>query len=118
MRRISSSPEAYRADVDGPQRELLEAIREVILEVAPDTKEGIEHGMLDYPGLANLAAQKRYVALYVAPPILAKRKSEFPGVSAGKSCLRFRTLDQVKRPALKRLLRDVRAFRRQVARHD
>lgn len=58
MRRDSSSPEAYRADVQGPLRELLESIRQVILEVVPETRETIGHGMLDDPGLANLAAQK------------------------------------------------------------
>jgi hypothetical protein len=31
MRRDSSSPEAYRADVDGVQREILDTIRAVIL---------------------------------------------------------------------------------------
>lgn len=112
MRRDSSSPAAYRADIDGPKRALLEAIRAVILEVAPDVEEGIEYGMLDYPGLANLAAQKEYVALYVAPAVLADRKPDFPGVSSGKSCLRFRTPDQVDRAALLRLLKEVRAYRR------
>lgn len=112
MRRDASSPEAYVADVDEPQREVLDAIRQVIREVAPDVEEGIQYGMLDYPGLANLAAQKQYVALYVAPPVLAGRKGDFPGLSSGKSCLRFRALDQVDREALGRLLREVRAFRR------
>ena len=111
MRRNSSSPEAYRSDVEGPQRELLEAIRDAIFEAVPDAREGIEHGMLDYPGLANLAAQKGYVSLYVAPAVLAKRKRDFAGVSAGKSCLRFKRLEQVDRAALRRLLREVRAFR-------
>lgn len=111
MQRDASSPEAYLADVDGPQREILQAIRQVIREVVPDVEEGIEYGMLDYPGLANLAAQKSYVALYVAPPVLANRKRDFPGVSSGKSCLRFRAIDQVDREALGRLLREVHAFR-------
>lgn len=91
---------------------MLEAIRAVILEVAPDVEEGIGHRMLEYPGLANLGAQKHYVALYVAPSVLAERKQDFSGVSTGKSCLRFRNLDQMDRKALARLLREVRAFRR------
>jgi uncharacterized protein YdhG (YjbR/CyaY superfamily) len=111
VRRDSSSPQAYRADVKGAQRQLLDAIRDVVLEVAPEATEGIGHGMLDYTGLANLAAQKGYVALYVAPAVLARHKDDFPGVSAGKSCLRFRRIEQVDREALARLLRDVRAHR-------
>ena len=78
MRRDSTSPDAYRADVTGEQRELLEAIRAVILEIDPDVEEGIEYGMLDYPGLANLPAQKNYVSLYVAPDVLGRYGGE-PG---------------------------------------
>jgi hypothetical protein len=111
MRRDDSSPEAYRRDVDGDLQTLLEAIRDLILEVVPDVDEGIRHGMLDYPGLANLAAQKNYVALYVAPTILAKRKNDFPGVSCGKSCLRFKRIDQLDRSAVTTLLREVQEFR-------
>jgi uncharacterized protein YdhG (YjbR/CyaY superfamily) len=111
VRRDSSSPQAYRDDVDDDKREMLDTIRAAILEVAPDAVEGIEHGMLDYPGLANLAAQKDYVALYVAPAVLAVHKARFPGVNAGKSCLRFRKSSQLDREALIHLLREVRSYR-------
>lgn len=117
MRRDASSPAAYRADVASPQRELLEAIREAIFEAAPDIEEGIEHGMLDYPGLANLAAQKHYVALYVAPAVLKAHLDGFPGVDHGKSCLRFKRNDQLDRKALVRLLRAVRRHREAQAPH-
>lgn len=111
MRRNDASPAAYRADVEGPQRELLEAIRRVIRRVRPRVSEGIAHGMLDYPGLANLAAQKSYVALYVAPAVLEEHRESFPGVSCGKSCLRFKRLEQADPKALRRLLEDVSAYR-------
>lgn len=112
MRRNASSPTAYRRDVTGDQRKLLEAIRAVVREVAPDVREGIAYGMLDYPGLANLGAQKNYVALYVAPEVLKTHRKSFAGVDAGKSCLRFKKLEQVDAAALRRLLREVRRHRR------
>lgn len=112
MKRDASSPAAYRADVGGTQKEILESIREVILAVDSKVEEGIEYGMLDYPDLANLAAQKDYVALYVVPPVLAEHKANFPGVSAGKSCLRFKRAEQADPKALRSLLRDVRSYRR------
>ena len=107
MQRDASSPEAYRNAVEEPLRQILESVREAIFNSIPEVKEGIRYGMLDYPGLANLAAQKNYVALYVAPEILASWKDQFPGVSAGKSCLRFRKSDQLNRQALDGLLREV-----------
>ena len=107
MRRNQSSPEAYRKDVSGEQSEMLEAIRDVIFEVVPDSDEIIEYGMLGYPGLANLAAQKHYVALYVKPAVLAEHLENFPGADCGKSCLRFRRLDQIDATRLRGLLADV-----------
>lgn len=111
MKRDARSPTTYRADVAGEQKALLEAVRDVIFEVYPEVEEGIEYGMLDYPGLANLAAQKGYVALYVAPPVLEKHRAKFPGVNAGKSCLRFKRPEQADPKALRALLRDVRKYR-------
>jgi len=111
MPRDASSPEAYRAGLGDGEREVLEEIRKVILAEAPDVPEGIRHGMLDYPGLASLAAQKGYVALYVAPPVLARRLTDFAHVSSGKSCLRFTGLAQLDRVSLRRLLRAVRSYR-------
>jgi len=115
VRRDARSPEAYRADVrsDGAPAlvDLFEAIRRTLLDEAPDVEEGIRYGMLDYPGLANLAAQKDYVALYVLPAVLERHRANFPGVGTGKSCLRFTKPEQLDRVALRRLLRDVRRYR-------
>jgi len=112
MKRDARSPQSYREDVTGEQSEMLETIRNAILSVAPDTEEIIEHGMLGYPGLANLAAQKHYVALYVMPTVLAEHRESFSGADCGKSCLRFRRPDQINPKRLRVLLRDVLEARR------
>jgi uncharacterized protein YdhG (YjbR/CyaY superfamily) len=111
MRRDDSSPQAYRDDVDGEQREMLEVIRDVIFELAPDSEEIIEYGMLGYPGLANLAAHKHYVALYVTPEVLAKHRDRLSGADCGKSCVRFRRAEQIELEPIRDLLRDVRSAR-------
>ncbi|MDH4016671.1 MAG: DUF1801 domain-containing protein [Actinomycetota bacterium] len=111
MKRDDRSPEHYRRSVEGTQSELLEAVRALVLEAAPDIEEGIRYGMLDYPGLANLAAQKQYVSLYVTPAVLARHAKTFAGVDRGKSCLRFKRLDQVDAASLRALLADVLAAR-------
>jgi uncharacterized protein YdhG (YjbR/CyaY superfamily) len=107
MRRNDNSPEEYRNDVTGEQREILEAVRTAIFAVAPEMDEIIEYGMLGYPGLANLAAQKHYVALYVKPEVLAEQRHLFAAVDCGKSCLRFRRFDQIDAEGLRVLLRAV-----------
>ena len=107
MRRDDSSPGAYRADVEGEQSEMLEAIRALILMAAPDVDEKIDYGMLNYPGVASLAAQKHYVSLYVKHSVLARHKDAFPGVNCGKSCLRFRRREQIDEAALRDLLAEL-----------
>lgn len=107
MKRDAASPEAYRIDVRGEQGKMLELIRGVIFEVVPDAEEIIQYGMLGYPGLANLAAQKHHVALYVMPAVLDAHREDFPEADCGKSCLRFRRVDQVDTEKLRDLLRDV-----------
>ena len=111
MKRDAATPADYLAQIPGDQRALIEALRTVILRDHPDIVEGLRYGMLDYPGLANLAAQKAYVALYVKPSVLAEFRSRFSGVSCGKSCLRFRRAEQVDADALADLLRAVRTAR-------
>lgn len=108
MKRDVESPAAYLADLEGEQARLVERIRGIVLEVAPEVEEGLRYGMLDYPGLCNLAAQKHYVALYVAPEVLKRHKSAFPKVDCGKSCLRFKKLDQAAPERVRSLLIDVR----------
>ena len=107
MKRDARSPQAYRSDVSGEQSQVLEAIRDAIFEAAPDAEEIVEYGMLGYPGVAHLAAQKHYVALYIRPAVLAEHRDSFPGADCGKSCLRFRRADQVDWEGLSNLLRDV-----------
>ena len=107
MKRDADTPQPYRNDVTGEQREMLEAIREVIFEVSPQTDEVIQYGMLGYPGLANLGAQKHHVALYVMPEVLARHRDRFPGADCGRSCLRFRRSEQIDPSGLRDLLDDV-----------
>jgi len=94
VKRDASSPQTYRASVTGALRATLEGIRSAVLEVAPDTRETIEHGMLAYPGIAHLAAQKRYVSFYIAPEVLDDFRHRLPRRS-GKSCIRFGRSDPI-----------------------
>ena len=111
MKRDVETASAYLDSLDEGQRALVERIRSAIREVMPDFEEGLRYGMLDYPGLANLGAQKRYVALYVKPEVLKAHRQRFPGVDAGKSCLRFRRIEQADPEALTTLLAAVWATR-------
>jgi uncharacterized protein YdhG (YjbR/CyaY superfamily) len=87
---------------------MLERIREAIFEVVPEPQEGIEHGMLAYPRIGFLGAQKRHVALYVDPKILDGFRDRLQA-DCGKSCVRFRKLEEIDRPLLIELLEAVKS---------
>ncbi|GEM_PF-5500582 len=112
MHRDASNPKDYLAQLEGDQLVIVKALRKAIRRAVPKIEERIRNGMLDYPGLANVGAQMRYVALYVAPDVLKRHRKAFPGVDAGKSCLRFARSAQLDHEALVALLVDVHAYRR------
>ncbi|MEM8799883.1 MAG: DUF1801 domain-containing protein [Pseudomonadota bacterium] len=107
MHRDVASVADYLADLPDWQREKIEIIRKTIFAIKKDQPEGLDYGMLDYPGLANLAGQRAHVSFYVKPEVLARHKSHFPKTSAGKSCLRFSKTSPVPEDALKSLIEDV-----------
>jgi len=108
MKRDSTSPSNYIDSIDGEQKELLMAIRKLIIEVEPKAEEVINYGMLEYTDFANLAAQKNYVSLYVSPEALAAHKKKYPGADCGKSCLRFTSIKKFDPAAIKCLLEMVK----------
>ncbi len=112
MQRDANTPKQYLASLTRDEREMVERIRKFIRIAAPQIRESMRYGMLDYPGLANLATQKQYVALYVPPKILTKHEKNFPRINAGKSCLRFSKIGQIDQNALRALLEEVLAYRR------
>ncbi len=113
MQRFVSTPAEYLAAVPEAQLPLLQHLRTLIREAAPDLREGIRYGMLSYEddgALFGLAAQKHFVGLYVmAPRTLRDLADELEAIDHGKGCLRFKRLDQVPTPVISKLLRQAKA---------
>jgi len=74
---------------------MIDTLRGLITQVDPEAEETMAYGMLGYPGLASLAAQKGYVALYVDPEVLSRFGEQLRAIDHGRSCLRFRWPDQI-----------------------
>lgn len=107
MKRDDRSPEAYLASVEGEQGEIVREIRELILREFPEAEEHMEYGMLAYGDLANLAAQKNYVSLYVTPSVMARYQRKHPSANCGKCCLRMRSRKHYDPEAIRELIREV-----------
>lgn len=113
MKSEATTVDQYIAEAPEERREDLQRIREMIRDAAPNADECMRYGHphWDLDGsLFALASQKHHLSLYVAEKeIMAQVQPRFQslrGVSAAKSCLRFRRLDQVPVDEVEDLLRD------------
>jgi hypothetical protein len=116
----ATSVEGYLEELPDERREVVSAVRETILRHLPEGyQEAMRWGMICYEiplerhprtyngqplGYIALAAQKHHYALYMSglyadPEAYARLKQAFAGAGKkfdmGKSCLRFRKLDDV-----------------------
>ena len=116
----AQSPDEYIASLPPDRREALTAVRDVIRRNLPDGfEEGMEFGMLawyvplerfpdtynGHPlGLAALASHKQYISLYLntvygdpqlADWFRARYAASGKRLNMGKSCLRFRSLEDL-----------------------
>jgi Domain of unknown function (DU1801) len=116
----ATTVEDYLAELPAERRETIQGVRAVILEHLPDGfVEGMQYGMIGYyipleryPDASNqqplaiaaLASQKRYMSLYLMG-IYANEDDAWwfreqwtlsgKRLDMGKSCVRFRKLDDV-----------------------
>jgi hypothetical protein len=116
----ASSPDEYIAQLPPDRREAISAVRDVIRRNLPaGYEEGIDFGMISYHvpldrfphtynghplGLAGLASQKNYMALYLNnvygdPKTEAWFRDRYAAsgkrLDMGKSCVRFRRLEDL-----------------------
>ena len=132
MRIDADAREEYFAAASSREAELREMdaiIREYAPGLTPVLTAGMGSTMLGYgeqpyqtksmkdPGVwpvVALAAQKRYVSLYVSVLIEGvyvpeRYASELGNVSCGKSCIRFTKIDKLNLETVKKILVDVNA---------
>jgi uncharacterized protein YdhG (YjbR/CyaY superfamily) len=81
-------------------REALDTLRRMIRIAAPNAKEAMVAGMPAYMMgsrmVAAMAAQKKNIALYVSDyPLVAKYRARLGSVDCGKSCIRFKRIDDL-----------------------
>jgi hypothetical protein len=120
MRSDATLVEEYLDDLPDERREAISAVRDVVNEHLPEGyEEVISHGMIswvipleDYPdtyngqplGVAALASQKNYMSLYLMGVYAdegledwfrAQYAERGLKLDMGKSCVRFKRLDQV-----------------------
>lgn len=116
--------EEYLAAVPDERKESLFFLHDFILKTVPKLHAHFAYNMLGYGSfpyrnykkeliewpIISLANQKNYISLYVCSVdsgeyIAEKYKSELGKVSVGKSCIRFKKIEDVNLSALKEVLK-------------
>lgn len=96
--RQSKDAASYLAQLPSARRAALETLRAMILQAAPEAQESMQYGMPTYTypgGMFALAAQKNYLSLYMDVNVVENHRAELGKLSIGKSCIRFKRLEQL-----------------------
>lgn len=102
--------DAYIIGFPEAVQEILEKIRVMIHEMAPEAEETISYGIPSFTlngYLVHFAAYKKHISIYPAPRGIEQFKDELAGYAGGKGTVQF-PLDQ---PIPYDLIRRIVAFR-------
>jgi uncharacterized protein YdhG (YjbR/CyaY superfamily) len=107
----SKEIDSYLNTLPDGRREALTALRSWIHETLPNAQDVIEYGI---PGvyqdalICSYKSQKNYMSLYMDVEIVENHKAELDeaGLNCGKSCIRFRHLEQLPEETIKTMLRE------------
>ncbi|HUQ69165.1 MAG TPA: DUF1801 domain-containing protein [Planctomycetaceae bacterium] len=98
MQSAAKTPAEYLAELPEDRRKAITKLGAMIRQAAPQVTESMNYGMLCYSlgePVCHLASQKQYLSLYADPDVLAEYKPKLGKLNCGKSCLRFKSLDQL-----------------------
>ena len=119
----AKTTDEYMANLSDDRRHILEAIDRLIKETAPSLKSKFAYNMPGYGAFTyknnkkeqlswpviSVASQKDYVSIYVCAReggecVAEKYKDSLGKVSVGKSCIRFKKLDDLNLDTLKKVI--------------
>ena len=103
------SVDDYIAAADPARRPTLEALRALVRETVPEAEESVQYKMAYYAhhgDLCAFAAQKNYFSFYMMGRggVVERHSDELGKLNCGKSCIRFRSLDEAPLETLRTML--------------
>jgi uncharacterized protein YdhG (YjbR/CyaY superfamily) len=110
MKSRATTVSQYLEELPEERRAVLAKLRELVRQIAPDAVEGMQYGMPSYAMgdmLCALASQKGYLALNVCDSAAVEaHRAGLKGLSCGKACIRFQSLDELPLDVVSAVLRD------------
>lgn len=99
MKSDAQNVDVYLEELEPGRRDALVKLRSMTQKAAPEAGESMEYGMptYSYKGhvLCAFASQKNYISLYMDTEIVEQHGEELASLKPGKSCIRFRKLEQL-----------------------
>lgn len=104
--KASTIPE-YIAMLAPKERTVVEALDQLVRAAAPQARGSMRYGMPTYEVMSRIIAfnaQKNYFSFYADPEIVKRHLSGLKGLDVGKSCIRFRKIEDVSLSTLKKIV--------------
>jgi hypothetical protein len=120
----TQTPEEYVNALEEPRRSEIRSLYDLIADAVPDLEPHIESGMIGFGTyhykydsgregdslIIGLASRKRYISVYVMGVegdeyVAELYKDRLPQADIGKSCVRFKKVDDVDRATLTEMIR-------------
>jgi len=112
---MSVEVERYLAKLPLERRIALHTVRETIRSIVPEVEETIRdrRPTFDVKGdfLAALTSDRHFMSLHVDEKVLAEHAAALSHLQCGKSCIRFRRVEDLPLKVVKRILEDTLARR-------
>ena len=121
----AASPAQYIEQIDEPRRTDIQTLYALITKALPRLEPYMLSGMIAWGRyrykyasgregdwcMVALASQKNYISMYVCASdqngyVAEQRKAEFPKANIGKSCIRFKRVEDVDLKALEKLVKE------------
>lgn len=123
----AKTPEEYISMIDEPRKGEIQNLHNLIRKTVPDLKPYMQSGMIGYGKyqykyssgregewfLIGLASNKSYISIYACSAydngyVAEKYKNDLPKASIGKSCIRFKKVEDIDLDVLKNILLEVK----------
>jgi len=107
MQSQAASIREYLDELAPEDRAVIEKLDELVRSAAPTATGGMKYGMPVYQlkdRMIGFNKQKNYFSFYADPAIVKRFRSELEKLEIGKSCIRFRKLEDVSLDALRKIV--------------
>ncbi len=105
----ASTISEYISGLSSRERSVIEVLDEVVRSAAPGGSGSMKYGMPTYQWASRFVAfnaQRNYFSFYADPDIVNRHRAALKGLDVGKSCIRFRNIEDVSLPALRKIVRE------------